>query len=190
MAKSNSALSDITCVDPNSPLTPDALQKLADAKQKIQSTFGQIVLAMCVVPRYRNLLLSELQQFVLDPLSQDKIVLALPGNPQNDPKVAAAPATIAIWASVSADVDKRIREQTAASVFPIRMKSEDWSSGEIVWLLDVIAPSEKMATEVLNSFRQVSKTGRMNVHPIVAKLVNREALKKLAGVQVVATSSN
>lgn len=47
---------------------------------------------------YRNLLLSGLQQLVLDPLSQDKIALALPANPENDPKVAAAPATIAIRA--------------------------------------------------------------------------------------------
>lgn len=121
---------------------------------------------------------------------QEGFVLAPPGNPGNDPKVAAAPATIAIWASVSEHVDKCIREQIAASVFPIRMKSENWSSGEIVWFLDVIAPSEKMATEVLNSFRQVSKTGRMNVHPVVAKLVAREVLKKLAGGQAVSTSSN
>jgi len=181
VARSNSALPDITSTATNSPPTPDTLQKLADTKQKIQSTFGQIVLAMCVVPRYRNLLLAELQQLVLDPLSQDKIVLALPGNPENDPRVAAAPATIAVWASVSEEVDRRIHEQTAAGVFPIRMKPEDWSSGEIVWLLDVIAPSQRMATEVLNSFRQVAKTDQMNVHPVVAKLVDREVLKKLAG---------
>jgi cytolysin-activating lysine-acyltransferase len=112
---------------------------------------------MCSVPRYRNLLLAELQHLVLDPLSKDKMVLALPGDPRSDPKIAAVPATIAIWASVSEEVDVRIREQTAAGVFPVRLRPEDWSSGEIVWLLDVIAPSEKLATEVLKSFKQVAK---------------------------------
>lgn len=177
MAKSNSALSDVTSIATNPSPTSDSLQRLAETKQKIQSTFGQIVLAMSVVPRYRNLLLTELQQFVLDPLSQDKIVLALPGNPQNDPKIAVAPATIAIWASVSEEVDKRIREQTSAGVFPIRLKPEDWSSGETVWLLDVIAPSEKIATEVLKSFGQVAKKDEVNIHPVVTKLVSQSALR-------------
>ena len=180
MAKSNSALSDMPSIVTSQSPTADTLQKLAETKQKIQSTFGQIVLAMCVVPRYRNLLLSELQQLVLDPLSHDKIVLALPGNPQNDPTIAAAPATIAIWASVSEAVDKRIREQTAAGVFPVRLRPEDWSSGEIVWLLDVIAPSEKMATEVLKSFRQVTKKDALNVHPVVTRLVDQKILETLS----------
>lgn len=60
------------------------------------------------------------------------------------------------------------------------MKAEDWSSGEIVWLLDVIAPSEKMATEVVGSFKEVAKKVEVNVHPVVTKLVNKEFLAKLA----------
>ena len=37
-------------------------------------------------------------------------------------------AGIAIWASVSDEVDAKIREQIQARIFPIRLKSED--SGE------------------------------------------------------------
>jgi cytolysin-activating lysine-acyltransferase len=66
-------------------------------------------------------------------------------------------AGIAIWASVSEEVDAKIREQIKAGVFPVRLKPEDWTSGKINWLLDVIAPSTKLATSVLANFKQVIK---------------------------------
>jgi hypothetical protein len=48
-------------------------------------------------------------------------------------------------------------------------------------LLDVIAPSEKMATEVLKSFRHVAKKGEINIRPVVARLVDRNILADLNG---------
>jgi hypothetical protein len=61
-------------------------------------------------------------------------------------------AGIAIWASVSTEVDARIRAQVKARVFPVKLKPEDWTSGSKVagdhaslvqeGLLDV--PSESM----------------------------------------------
>ena len=35
----------------------------------------------------------------------------------------------------------------------VRLKAEDWTSGETYWLLDVIAPSQKVATAVLANFK-------------------------------------
>ena len=46
---------------------------------------------------------------------------------------------VAIWASVSAEVDAEIRQQIQAGVFPVRLKAEAWNSGKINWLIDVIA---------------------------------------------------
>ncbi len=37
--------------------------------------------------------------------------------------------------------------------YPIRLKPEDWTGGETAWLLDVIAPSQRVATAVLKNFR-------------------------------------
>lgn len=162
----------------------DALtKKIVDVRSKIHSTFGQVVLAMCVVDRYRHMMLQDLQQLVIDPLIKDRIVLAFPVSPEKDAKAAAAPATIAIWASVSEAVDKRIREQIQSGVFPIRLKGEDWTSGEIVWLLDVIAPNEAMATEVLKSFRLVAKRNEISIHPVVSRLVSQDTLRKLSRKQ-------
>jgi cytolysin-activating lysine-acyltransferase len=61
----------------------------------------------------------------------------------------------AIWANVSEEVDAKIREQTTAGVFPVRLKPEDWASGSINWLLDVVAPTAMLATAVLANLRQV-----------------------------------
>ncbi len=88
-------------------------------------------------------------------------------------------AGIAIWASVSDEVDAKIREQVRSGVFPIRMAHEDWVSGDTLWLLDVIAPNRKLATAVLGNFSQVAKEQSVSIHPIVARSVDPEMLEKM-----------
>lgn len=80
---------------------------------------------------------------------------------------------------MSAEVDAKITEQTKAGVFPIRLKPDDWTSGEIVWLLDVIAPSRETVTTVLANFNRVAKRDAVKIHPLVARLVDAEVLQKL-----------
>lgn len=90
-------------------------------------------------------------------------------------------AGFAIWASVSEAVDAKIREQIKAGVWPVRLAPEDWTSGEINWLLDVIAPDRKVTGLVLANFRQVVKEGELRLHPLVARLVEPEMLEKMGG---------
>lgn len=66
---------------------------------------------------------------------------------------------MAIPASVSEEVDAKITDQVKGGLFPVRLGAEDWQSGEINWLLDVIAPGEKAALSVTSSFGQVIKSG-------------------------------
>lgn len=88
-------------------------------------------------------------------------------------------AGLAIWASVSEEVDAKIREQIAAGVFPIKLKAEDWNSGEVNWLLDVIAPSKERTAQVIRNLKQVIKGGDLNIHPLVVELVDAEALEAM-----------
>ena len=156
-------------------LSDEMKAKLIEARANIQQTYGQIVLAMSSVPRYRNLMLSDLSHLVVEPLINDRIAIA---------KAKSAgviePPAIAIWASVSDEVDARISEQAKAGVFPVRLKSGEWRSGDIVWLLDVIAPTRELATTVLASFNQVAKQDNIKIYPTVTKLVDRDVLQKLA----------
>ncbi|MGI9406590.1 MAG: toxin-activating lysine-acyltransferase [Hyphomicrobiaceae bacterium] len=156
---------------------PDVIKKISAVRTRVHETFGQVALSMMAVPRYRQLSIMDLNQYVLEPLIRDRIAIATA--PDNRMPGTQALAGIAIWASVSEEADARIREQIKAGVFPIRLKPEDWNSGSINWLLDVIAPSQRLTTSVIANFRQVVKEGDMRIHPIVTRLVDPEALKKM-----------
>jgi cytolysin-activating lysine-acyltransferase len=161
-------------------INPETLQKLMKAKAAIHSSFGQVVLAMSSVPRYRSQSLADLAHLVIDPLIRDRIAIAQVKAEEGAEKASLVPASIAIWASVSPEVDAKIREQIKAGALPVRLKAEDWNSGDIVWLLDVIAPTQKMATAVLANFNKIAKQESIHIHPLVSRLVDPEVLKRLA----------
>lgn len=158
----------------------ELLEKLTKAKTMIHSSFGQVVLAMSSVPRYRNQSLADLSHLVIDPLIRDRIAIAQPKAEEGNEKASLLPASIAVWASVSAEADAKIREQVKVGAFPVRLKADDWNSGDIVWLLDVIAPTQKMATTVLANFNKIAKQDNIHIHPMINRLVDPEILKKLA----------
>lgn len=92
---------------------------MAGVKAQMHSSFGQVVLAMSSVPRYRH---QSRAHLVIDPLVRDCIAIASPRPAEDaDPKAALAPAAIAIWASVSVEVEAKIKEQIKAGAFPVRL---------------------------------------------------------------------
>ncbi len=155
--------------------TPDqvAVDALSAVRARVHETFGKVALAMIALPRYRHLSVADLAPVLLEPLIRDRVALASKGEDGD------AMAGVVLWASVSEEVDAKIREQIKAGVFPVRLSAADWTSGEINWLLDVIAPSTAMATTVLANMKQVVKSGDLRVHPVVTKLVEKGALEKL-----------
>jgi hemolysin-activating ACP:hemolysin acyltransferase len=165
------------------PLDPEIARKIAAVRSQVRETFGKVVMAMMMQARYRRQTLDDLQHLVLEPLLRDRIAIAYPGDADSAP--LADLAGLAIWASVSEDVDRDIREQIKAGVFPIRLKPEDWNSGSINWLLDVIAPDERATARVIGNFKQVVKEGSLRLHPIVTRLVDEETLKKMGAEKMV-----
>ena len=156
-------------------LDPALLAQITAFKAKIQASVGEVVLAMLNLPRYRSQSLADVMHLVVEPLTRDRIAIAKVGGEGKLEETAG----IAIWASVSDEVDAKIREQIQARVFPVRLKAEDWTSGETYWLLDVIAPSQKVATAVLANFKQVVKDKPIRIHPIVTQLVDPAVLEKM-----------
>ena len=159
-------------------ISPEMRARIAELRNRVQLTTGQVVLALMNLPRYRHQALGDLTHLVLDPLMRDRLAIAhrtVEGKPQGEDDVAG----IAIWASVSDAVDAKITEQVKAGVFPVRLANEDWASGDKVWLLDVIAGDRNAATAVLTNFRQLSGARAVKIHPLVARLVDAEILEKL-----------
>jgi hemolysin-activating ACP:hemolysin acyltransferase len=161
---------------PAPQLDPEVLKKVAQLRLQVRESFGKVVMAMMMLPRYRNQTVSDLQHLVLEPLIRDRVAVA--HSAEADPELSDI-AGLAIWASVSEEVDAQIREQVRAGVFPVRLKAEDWTSGSINWLLDVIAPDARSTASVIANFRQVVKEGSLRLHPIVTRLVDAETLKKM-----------
>jgi hemolysin-activating ACP:hemolysin acyltransferase len=156
---------------------PDAavVAQIKAFRARLRAGAGEVVLAMANLPRYRNQSFADSTHLVIEPMLHNRLAIA---RSASEGKLGET-AGIAIWASVSEEADARIREQIQAGVFPIRLKADDWNSGDIHWLLDLIAPSRKAATAALANFRQVIQDKPIRIHPIVSRLVDPAALDKM-----------
>lgn len=159
---------------------PQVLEKIEKVRDHIRDAFGKAAMAMMAMPRYRHQTLADLNHLVLDPLIRDRLAIAYA--PQKEGKIGDV-AGFAIWASVSEEVDAKIREQIKAGVFPVRLTSEEWNSGGINWLLDVIAPDKQTTARVIANLGSVVKGGDLRMHPIVSRLVDPETLEKIGSVR-------
>ncbi|MEZ9527129.1 toxin-activating lysine-acyltransferase [Enterovibrio norvegicus] len=160
----------------------EVLEKVEEVRSKIRESFGKVAMTMMAMPRYRHHTIADLQHLVLDPLVQNRVALAYPGEKKEDELQDLV--GMAIWASVSEDVDLKIREQIKAGAFPIRLKPEEWTSGDINWLLDVIAPNQEAIAKVIRNFKQVVKEGDLKIHPLVAKLIDKSKLEEMGAMPV------
>ncbi|HEX8573823.1 MAG TPA: toxin-activating lysine-acyltransferase [Allosphingosinicella sp.] len=163
-------------------LDPEVVKKVTALRSYVRESFGKVVMAMMMMPRYRHQTIGDLQHLVLEPLIRDRIAIAYPG--EKDSAAGADIVGLAIWASVSEEVDAGIRDQIRAGTFPLRLKPDDWTSGSINWLIDVIAPDEKTTTRVLANFKQVVKEGSLRLHPLITRLVDEETLKKMGAEKI------
>lgn len=157
-------------------LDPEVAAKIASLRSHVRESFGKVVMAMMMLPRYRHQTLSDLQHLVLEPLIRDRIAIA-----QRDGENGLVDDTagVAIWASVSDEADTRIRDQIRGGNWPLRLRPEDWNSGNNNWLIDVIAPDQKATARVIANFRQVVKEGNLKLHPLITRLVDEETLQKM-----------
>lgn len=173
--------------DSSSEIDPELIAKIAQLRVQMRESFGKVVMAMMALPRYRHQTLADLQHLVLDPLIRDRLAIAYPADKERGD--LADISGLAIWASVSEEVDAKIREQIRNGVWPLRLKPEDWTSGETNWLIDVIAQDRKITASVLANFKQVVKEGDLRLHPIIGRLVDPEVLDKMGASQVASSAS-
>ncbi len=151
------------------------------ATAKLNENFGAFIQVLAETQRYRHIGLGETTAMFLAPLQRERVAIALSGASEQEARVGK-PTAFMIWASVSPQVDETIRDQVAAGVFPVRLKPEDWNSGTINWLLDVIAPTAQLRSTAMSSFVQSMKLGELRLHPIINRLVEAEHLAKLGVV--------
>jgi hemolysin-activating ACP:hemolysin acyltransferase len=160
-------------------LTPQARSKLAEIRSRIETSVGQIVLMLMQAPRYRHHSLADLNHLIIEPLLRDRIAIAFAKTDEADTSANRPPEGVAIWASVDDATEAKIHEQINAGVFPVRLASDEWVSGEALWLLDVIASNQKAATAVLLNFNSIAGERKVHLHPVVARSVDPAILERL-----------
>jgi len=109
--------------------------------------FAQIISVLMRSPHYKHYTLSDLEWLVLPPLMTGQFSVVEASAEQNGPRF---PAAVVLWASVSPEVDKRLSENLTA---PMRLRPDEWRSGEILWLVDAVGDS-RVVPEVLKRLQQ------------------------------------
>jgi hemolysin-activating ACP:hemolysin acyltransferase len=114
--------------------------------------FAQIVTVLMRSPRYRHYTLGELECLVIPPLLTGQYTVANTSLKQNGVTVPA----IALWASVSADVDKKLSENLH---LPIRLRPDEWRSGDVLWLIEAVG-DPRAVPQLLKQLVETTFKGR------------------------------
>ena len=115
--------------------------------------FAQIVTVLMRSSRYRHYTLGDLEWLVIPPLVTRQYTVANTSLKQNGVTV---PVAIALWASVSAEVDKRLSENLH---LPIRLRPDEWQSGDVLWLIDAVG-DPRVVPQLLKQLVETTFKGR------------------------------
>lgn len=151
----------------------------AAARQALQAKmlaagFGEIVSILMRSPHYRHYSLTDLEWLVVPPLLANQFTLAEARTKEGG---IPAPVGVALWACVSDEVDKKLADNIDR---PVRLRPDEWTSGDTLWLIDAVgAPEavkamvERMGEAVFEGkpfkLRAREKDGKMRVQTITQK---------------------
>lgn len=132
-------------------LTEEMQQKLTASEMQFALSFMRVVSVLLRSPHYKHYALSDLEWLVVPPLRTGQCAIL-------HAETAGLPiaTAVAFWASVSPEVDIRLSQAVAA---PIRLRPDEWRSGEILWLIDMIGSPDASA-QLLKRLRSDPFNGR------------------------------
>jgi hemolysin-activating ACP:hemolysin acyltransferase len=136
-------------------LSPEEAQRRAVATAKISVAFAQVVSVLMRSPVHKHFSLADLEWLVVPPLLAGQSLVVEAKAQSDGPGV---PIAAALWASVATEVDKRLSENVNA---PVRLRPDEWKSGDILWLVEVIGdgrvvpPLLKQLSETVFKGREV-----------------------------------
>lgn len=155
-------------------LSKEDLAKLQGLRSKmVSASFGEIVTLLMRSPHYKHYSLSDLEWLVIPALLTNQFLvveaqmkLPVPENKNSDAPVASGqsegatkepvaggqpegasqigpriPVGLALWAKVSPEVDEKLSSNLNT---PIKLRPDEWRSGEINWIIDVLGDEKIM----------------------------------------------
>jgi len=116
----------------SSTASQQELQRRTTIAIRQSVAFAQIVSVLARSPAHKFFTLADLEWLVIPPLMTGQYAVAEAKAQAEGP---AVPVAIVLWAKVSSEVDTRLCENLAV---PIRLRPDEWRSGEIPWLVDAV----------------------------------------------------
>jgi hemolysin-activating ACP:hemolysin acyltransferase len=119
---------------PNVGAAPDKTRLAREAMQSkmMSAAFGQVVSVLMRSPRYKHYSLSDLEWLAVPAVLTGQFSLA---EARMKDRGFSAPVGLALWARVSEEVDEKLSENLSK---PVRLRPDEWKSGDIFWLIDLI----------------------------------------------------
>jgi len=111
---------------------------------------SEILWLMTQTASHRHFFMSDAEWLIFAPVARSRFRM------YRDEK--GGPAGCVLWASLSDEVEKRV--ESGAS----RLAPADWTSGENLWIIDVIAPRGKAAAMIEDMRNTVFKGRRFKFH--------------------------
>jgi hemolysin-activating ACP:hemolysin acyltransferase len=138
------------------------------------ASFGEMVSLLMRSAHYKHYSLADLEWLLLPPIMHNQFLVVEARSKENG---ASVPVGLALWASVSEEVNERLSENLDQ---PIKLRPDEWQSGEINWLVDMIGDDkmkqsmfQKIKSELpkksILKFRAMNDQGQVIVKEIISE---------------------
>jgi len=139
-------------VNGNGSAIPEKARQQAVAALRNSLAFTQIIGVLMRSDHYKHYTLGDLEWLVIPPMLAGQFRIG-----EVKPKTGGSvPVSVVLWARVSAEVDKRLTE---ASNAPMRLRPDEWTSGDILWLAHA-AGEPRFVRDVLKQLNETAFKGR------------------------------
>lgn len=137
--------------DDNVQMNPDVAGNGGGQRQlTLGQAASEILWLMTQTASHRHFFLADAEWLIFAPIARSRFRI------YRDDK--GAPAGCVLWASLSEEVEKRVESGAT------RLAPADWTSGESLWIIDVIAPKGKAGAMVEDMRNSVFKGRRFKFH--------------------------
>jgi cytolysin-activating lysine-acyltransferase len=111
--------------------------KIRQVSQAMAAAYGEIVALLARSPKYRHFSLADLEWLVVPALLANQFRI-VSGKVKGQAGLQV-PLGVAFWAFVSPEVAAKLdAQQRDGAMF--RLAPQEWKSGDVPWLLDIVAP--------------------------------------------------
>ena len=153
----------------------EEMKRRAALARDVSANFGQLVSLLMRSRAHRFHMLADLEYMIVPAIATRQFRVAEGVSAEAG---LVAPVAAVMWASVSAEVDQRLTEAVDQ---PIRLKPEEWRSGEVVWIVDAVGDPKAINALLQHLKQNELQEAREDADPGHGRQACRRARRVAAG---------